>query len=123
MKSDRLTLSQAREALTRIGQARKRLVEKNKKEFEQFAHRGVDQVIAIGTGATVGLMRGMWGNSVNGDVEIPGVPVDADLAGAVLLGLPSLIGLFGDASDITNKVSSALSAIVTAREVERLVRK
>ncbi len=123
MKTQNLTLTEARDALQRLGTTVKRIREKNKKEFEDFAQRGVDQVLAIGTGAAVGLMRGMWGNPTNGDVEIPGLPVDADLAAAVLLGVPSLIGLFGDASDISNKVASALSAIVTAREVERLVKK
>ncbi len=123
MKTDKLTLAEARDALRRIGNKVKSVRERNKAEFQAAAHRGVDQVIALGTGAAVGLMRGMWGNTTNGDVEIPGTPVDAELAGAVLLGLPSIIGIFGDASDITNKVSSNLSAIYTAREVERLVKK
>ena len=123
MKTETLTLSQARDALARVGAKAKRIRELHKKEFEQFAHRGVEQVVAIGTGAAVGVMRGMFGNATNGDVEIPGVPVDVDLAAAVLLGGASLVGLLGDASDLTNKVASSLSAIVTAREVERLVKK
>jgi hypothetical protein len=117
-----MTLTEAKDALMRVYARGKRAKNEYKQDLQEIGHRGIIQLTAIGTGAAVGAVRGMWGNPTTGDVEIPGIGVDVDIAAGVLVSAPALFGMFGDVSDVVNTVGATLNGIVVAREMERLVK-
>lgn len=117
-----LSVTEAKDELIRLYNKGKRAKDEYKKDLEEVGRRGLVQLAAIGTGATVGAMRGMWGDKTTGDVEIPGIKVDVDIAAGVLVSAPALFGMFGDASDVLNTVGATLNGIVVARETERMVK-
>lgn len=119
---ERHSIADYRHALERVRAGAKRLREEHKEEFQNLARRGTQQITALGTGAMVGLVRGFWGDAATGDVHIPGIGVDFEVAGAVIGGVGAMAGVFGDASDHVNVAASVLTGIVVARETEKLVK-
>lgn len=117
-----MSLTDAKDALMRVWNRDRRSKQELKHDRQEMVYRGVAQLTAIGTGVTVGAMRGLWGDASTGDVEIPGIGIDVEVAAGVLLGAPAVFGAFGEGSDVANTISSTLVAIVAARETERLVR-
>lgn len=117
-----MSLTDAKDHLMRVWNRDRRSKQEIKRDRQEMVYRGVAQLTAIGTGAAVGAIRGMWGDASTGDVEIPGIGIDAEVALGVLIGAPAVFGAFGEGSDVANTVSSTLVAMVVARETERLVR-
>ncbi len=117
-----MTAPELREKLMGIHDRVKRARDEYRADLQELAHRGLVQIACIAAGAAVGAVRAAWGNATTGDVEIPGIGVDVDLAAGVLLTAPALFGMFGDASDVVNAVGATLNGIVTARESERLLK-
>jgi len=117
-----MTAPELRDALMRVHDRVKRARDEYKMDLQELANRGLVQIACIATGAIVGLARAAWGDKTTGDVEIPGIKVDVDLAAGVLLTAPALFGMFGNASDVVNAVGATLNGIVVARESERLLK-
>lgn len=119
--ADTTTLSKA-DLIARWDRAKKSAA-RMRQEGEAITARGLRGMLTVSGGATVGCMRGLWGDTKTGDVMIPGTEVEADAAVGTLVSLGATLGLAGEASDYAAAYGYGILAAVTAREVEGAFKK
>lgn len=119
MADTTLTKSDYRERWERA----KKMTARMREEGQAITRRGINGMLTVSGGATVGAMRGFWGAKTTGDVLIPGTEIEADAAIGTALSLGATLGLAGDLSDFAGSYGYGMLAAVSAREVEAAIRK
>ncbi len=118
MAETAMTAGELRDSL-----ARARATIRNLREASQEGiQRGLDNLLISGGGATVGIMRGLWGDATTGDVVLPGVDIDADIVLGTVLSTLGVFGIAGGASGMLNMYGAGINAAVLARELEKSLR-
>jgi hypothetical protein len=113
-----MTVSELRDSLQRARATIRNLKEAGQEGIE----RSLQQLLMISGGASVGLMRGVWGDKTTGDVVIPGIEVEADWLIGIGLGAVAAFGVAGKASEGFNAYAGGFNAAIVAREIEQAFR-
>lgn len=96
-------------------------IEKINKQAKHAARRAVGGGVAFLGGMTPGLLRGAMGDQTTGELKIPRMDVDVDMALGAVAGTIGLLGVFGlgdEWSDYLAIYGGATGGAALGRELE-----